>query len=121
VCQPEGQAHRSPFPGSGCQPVPGFRCTADGWSGWYPEQDPPGEAADKNLYDLPPEEDAKVPTVAESLEVALAALKADHDFLLKGGVFTKEMLEAYIELKTEEARLVSTQVHPIEFELYYSC
>jgi hypothetical protein len=47
--------------------------------------------------------------VAESLEVALAALKADHDFLLQGGVFTKEMLEAYIELKTEEARLVSTQ------------
>jgi hypothetical protein len=72
----------------------------------------PGEAADKNLYDLPPEEDAKVPTVAESLEVALAALKADHDFLLKGGVFTKEMLEAYIELKTEEARLVSTHGAP---------
>ena len=81
----------------------------------------PGEAADKNLYDLPPEEDAKVPTVAESLEVALAALKADHDFLLKGGVFTKEMLEAYIDLKTEEARLVSTMVHPVEFDLYYSC
>ncbi|MCD6060214.1 MAG: glnA [Moraxellaceae bacterium] len=51
----------------------------------------------------------------------LAALQADHDFLLKGGVFTKEMLDAYIELKTEEARMVSTQVHPIEFELYYSC
>ena len=81
----------------------------------------PGEAADKNLYDLPPEEDAKVPTVAESLEVALAALKTDHDFLLKGGVFTKEMLEAYIDLKTEEARLVSTMVHPVEFDLYYSC
>ncbi|HQV40808.1 MAG: type I glutamate--ammonia ligase [Moraxellaceae bacterium] len=81
----------------------------------------PGEAADKNLYDLPPEEDALVPTVAESLEVALAALKADHEFLLKGGVFGKEMLDAYIELKTEEARLVSTMVHPIEFDLYYSC
>lgn len=81
----------------------------------------PGEAADKNLYDLPPEEDALVPTVAESLEVALAALKADNEFLLKGGVFTKEMLDAYIELKTEEARLVSTMVHPIEFDLYYSC
>ena len=51
----------------------------------------------------------------------MAALKADHEFLLQGGVFTKEMLEAYIELKTEEARLVSTQVHPIEFDLYYSC
>ncbi|MDP2226990.1 MAG: glutamine synthetase, partial [Moraxellaceae bacterium] len=76
---------------------------------------------DKDLYDLPPEEDALVPTVAENLETALAALKADHEFLLKGGVFTKEMLDAYIELKTEEARLVSTSVHPVEFELYYSC
>ena len=81
----------------------------------------PGEAADKNLYDLPPEEEAKIPTVAHSLEMALDALKADHDFLLKGGVFTKEMLDAYIELKTEEARRVSTTTHPVEFDMYYSC
>ncbi len=81
----------------------------------------PGDPADKNLYDLPPEEDALVPTVAENLETALAALKADHEFLLKGGVFSKAMIDAYIELKTEEARRVSTQVHPIEFDLYYSC
>ncbi len=81
----------------------------------------PGDPADKNLYDLPPEEDALVPTVAENLETALAALKADHEFLLKGGVFTPAMIEAYIDLKTEEARRVSTQVHPVEFDLYYSC
>ena len=81
----------------------------------------PGEAADKNLYDLPPEEEALIPTVAENLEVALQALKDDHEFLLKGDVFTKEMLEAYIALKQEEAQRVNITVHPVEFDLYYGC
>lgn len=81
----------------------------------------PGEAADKNLYDLPPEEEAKIPTVAHSLEMALDALKADHDYLTKGGVFTKEMLDAYIELKMEDVRRLNTTTHPVEFEMYYSC
>lgn len=81
----------------------------------------PGEAADKNLYDLPPEEEAQIPTVAESLDVALQALKDDHEFLLKGDVFTKEMLEAYIALKQEEVQRVNITVHPVEFDLYYSC
>ncbi|WP_352337524.1 type I glutamate--ammonia ligase [Psychrobacter sp. 16-MNA-CIBAN-0192] len=81
----------------------------------------PGEAADKNLYDLPPEEEALIPTVAENLEVALQALREDHEFLLKGDVFTKEMLEAYIALKEEEVQRVNITVHPVEFDLYYSC
>ena len=81
----------------------------------------PGEAADKNLYDLPPEEEAQIPTVAENLEVALQALKDDHEFLLKGDVFTKDMLEGYIELKEEEVRRLNTTVHPVEFDMYYSC
>lgn len=81
----------------------------------------PGEAADKNLYDLPPEEEVLIPTVAENLEVALQALKDDHEFLLKGDVFTKEMLEAYIALKQEEVQRVNITVHPVEFDLYYSC
>jgi glutamine synthetase len=59
----------------------------------------PGEAMDKNLYDLPPEELAEVPTVCGSLREALDSLAADHDFLLKGDVFTKDQIEAYIELK----------------------
>ncbi|MGO1513282.1 MAG: type I glutamate--ammonia ligase, partial [Psychrobacter sp.] len=67
----------------------------------------PGEAADKNLYDLPPEEEAQIPTVAENLEVALQALKDDHDFLLKGDVFTEDMLEAFIALKEEEVQRVN--------------
>ena len=62
----------------------------------------PGEAADKNLYDLPPEEDAKIPTVCAGLDQALDALDADREFLTRGGVFTDSMLDAYIELKTSE-------------------
>ena len=81
----------------------------------------PGEAADKNLYDLPPEEEAQIPTVAENLEVALQALRDDHEFLLKGDVFTTEMIDAYIALKEEEVQRVNITVHPVEFDLYYSC
>ncbi|MGO2998019.1 MAG: type I glutamate--ammonia ligase [Moraxellaceae bacterium] len=81
----------------------------------------PGEAADKNLYDLPPEEEAQIPTVAESLDVALQALKDDHDFLLKGDVFTKDMLEAFIALKEDEVQRLNVTVHPVEFDMYYSC
>lgn len=81
----------------------------------------PGEAADKNLYDLPPEEEAQIPTVAESLEVALQALKDDHEFLLKGDVFTKDMLEAFIALKEKEVQRLNVTVHPVEFDMYYSC
>ncbi|MGM8870648.1 type I glutamate--ammonia ligase [Psychrobacter sp. 2Y5] len=81
----------------------------------------PGDAADKNLYDLPPEEEAQIPTVAENLEIALQALRDDHEFLLKGDVFTEEMLEAFIALKEEEVQRVNVTVHPVEFDLYYSC
>ena len=81
----------------------------------------PGDAADKNLYDLPPEEEAQIPTVAENLEGALQALKDDMDFLLKGDVFSKEMLEAYIALKQEEAQRLNVTVHPVEMDMYYSC
>ena len=59
---------------------------------------------DKNLYDLPPAELAKVPTVCGSLREALDSLQADHDFLLKGDVFTKDQIDAYIELKWAEVR-----------------
>ncbi|MGP9689044.1 type I glutamate--ammonia ligase [Psychrobacter sp. AOP22-C1-C5] len=81
----------------------------------------PGEAADKNLYDLPPEEEAQIPTVAESLDVALQALRDDHEFLLKGDVFTEDMLEAFIALKEEEVQRLNITVHPVEFDMYYSC
>lgn len=80
----------------------------------------PGEAMDKNLYDLPPEELQDVPTVCGSLREALEALEADHDFLMKGDVFTKEMIEGYLDLRWEEVKAYETMPHPIEFAMYYS-
>ena len=81
----------------------------------------PGEAMDKNLYDLPAEELAGIPTVCGSLREALDELKADHEFLLAGDVFTKGQIEAYIELKREELAMYEMTPHPVEFAMYYSC
>ncbi len=80
----------------------------------------PGDAMDKNLYDLPPAELAEVPTVCGSLREALEALEADHDFLLQGDVFTKDQIEAYAELKWEEVSRFETTPTPGEFDMYYS-
>lgn len=80
----------------------------------------PGEAATKDLYDLPPEEEAEIPTVCSSLEQALAALDADREFLTKGGVFSDDFIDSYIELKETEIQKINMTPHPVEFELYYS-
>ena len=80
----------------------------------------PGEAMDKNLYDLPPEEAKEIPQVAGSLEEALNALDADREFLTAGGVFTNDAIDAYIALRIEENDRVRMTPHPVEFELYYS-
>ena len=81
----------------------------------------PGDPADKNLYDLPPEESKEIPQVCGSLKEALESLDADRDFLLRGGVFSNEFLDAYIAIKSAEELRVRTFVHPLEYELYYSC
>jgi glutamine synthetase len=80
----------------------------------------PGEAMDKNLYDLPPAELADVPTVCGSLREALDALEADMDFLLKGDVFGREQIQAYVELKREEVARWEMTPSPVEFDMYYS-
>jgi glutamine synthetase len=80
----------------------------------------PGEAMDKNLYDLPPAELAQVPTVCGSLREALESLEADHDYLLKGDVFTKDQIESYIELKWPEVARWEMTPSPVEFDMYYS-
>jgi glutamine synthetase type I len=80
----------------------------------------PGEAASKDLYHLPPEEDAKIPTVCHSLDQALEALDGDRKFLTKGGVFTDAMIDAYIELKMTEVTRFRMTTHPVEFDMYYS-
>ena len=81
----------------------------------------PGEAADKDLYDLPPEELAGIPTVCGSLREALNALEDDHEFLLAGDVFTRDQIEGYAELKWEEVYNFEHTPHPVEFKMYYSC
>jgi glutamine synthetase len=81
----------------------------------------PGEPLDKNIYELPPEEASRVPKVPASLGEALDCLEADHEFLLKGDVFTKDFLEMWIDYKRKEADAIRLRPHPIEFHLYYDC
>ncbi len=80
----------------------------------------PGDAMDKDLYDLPPEEAAEIPTVSESLQQALQALDEDREFLTSGGVFSNDYIDAYIKLKQQDVAAVNMTTHPMEFELYYS-
>jgi glutamine synthetase type I len=80
----------------------------------------PGDPMDKNLYDLPPEEAAKVPNSCASLDEALDNLDKDRDFLIRGDVFSNDMLDAYIDLKMEEITRLRMTTHPIEFDMYYS-
>ncbi|SEP76172.1 glutamine synthetase [Ectothiorhodospira magna] len=80
----------------------------------------PGEAMDKNLYDLPPEEEKQIPQVCHALDQALEALDKDRAFLTAGGVFTDDMIDAYIDLKMEEVTRLRMTTHPVEFDLYYS-
>ncbi|MCG8441543.1 MAG: glutamine synthetase, partial [Caulobacterales bacterium] len=81
----------------------------------------PGDPMDKDLYDLPPEELQGIPTVCGSLREACEALDADRDFLKKGGVFTDDQIDGYLELKMEEVSRFETHPHPVEFAMYYSC
>jgi len=81
----------------------------------------PGEAASKDLYHLPPEEHAKIPQVCGSLREALEHLDKDRAFLTAGGVFDNDMIDAYIELKTQDCDRSHFAVHPVEFDMYYSC
>ena len=80
----------------------------------------PGEAMDKDLYDLPAEEAAEIPKVAESLDIALQALDSDREFLTAGGVFSSDFIDSYITLKSQDVAAINTAVHPLEFEMYYS-
>ena len=81
----------------------------------------PGEPMDTGLYALSPEEASQIPPVCGSLYQALASLDADREFLTAGGVFDDDQINAYIDLKMEEAHRVSMHPHPVEFDLYYKC
>jgi glutamine synthetase len=80
----------------------------------------PGDPADKDLYHLPPKELARIPTVCGSLQESITALEKDHDFLLKGDVFTKDLIDSYLDLKREEWDRFRLAPHPIEYDMYYS-
>lgn len=80
----------------------------------------PGKAVDENLYDLPPEKVKSFPSLCSSLEQALDSLEKDYKFLLKGDVFTKEIITSYISVKREEVTRLNMSTHPVEFDLYYS-
>ena len=80
----------------------------------------PGNPAEKDLYDLEPEEEKDIPTVCASLDQSLAALDADRSFLTAGGVFTDDMIDGYIALKMEEVTRFRSTTHPVEFSMYYS-
>jgi len=80
----------------------------------------PGDAMDKDLYDLPPEEEAAIPQVCHSFDQALESLDADRKFLTEGGVFTDDMIDGFIKLKMEEVTRLRMSTHPVEFDMYYS-
>ena len=80
----------------------------------------PGDAADKDLYDLPREEALAIPTVCSSLDQALESLDADREFLNAGGVFTNDLIDGFIDLKMEEVTRLRMTTHPVEFDMYYS-
>jgi len=79
----------------------------------------PGPPLDKNSYELSPDEEAAIPKVPASLEEALQALEDDHEFLLRGGVFTSDVLEVWVEYKRQEIDQVRLRPHPWEFHLYF--
>jgi glutamine synthetase len=120
VSSPKGKRVEVRFPDPTANPYLAFSAMLMAGLDGIQNKIHPGEAMDKNLYDLPPEELKNVPTVCGSLREALLALEADHAFLLKGDVFSKDMIEAYLELKWEEVYAFEHTPHPIEFQMYYS-
>ena len=79
----------------------------------------PGPPSDKDLYDLPPEEEKNIPTVCHSLDQALEALDQDRDFLKAGGVFSDDFIDSYIALKSKEVTRFRAATHPLEYAMYY--
>ena len=120
VASPKGKRVEVRFPDPAANPYLGYAAMLMAGLDGIQNRIHPGDAMDKNLYDLPPEELKDVPTVCGSLREALEALRADHAFLTKGDVFTADQIESYIELKYEEVHAYEHTPHPIEYQMYYS-
>ncbi|MFZ1388826.1 MAG: glutamate--ammonia ligase [Thiolinea sp.] len=121
VASPKGRRIEVRFPDPSANPYLAFAALMMAGVDGIKNKIHPGEAMDKDLYDLPPEEDKLIPKVCHSLDMALEALDKDREFLLAGGVFSNDMIDAYIELKTQEVTRFRMTTHPVEFDMYYSC
>jgi glutamine synthetase len=121
VGNPKGRRVEVRFPDSTANPYLAFSALLMAGLDGIKNRIHPGEAMDKDLYDLPPEEEALIPQVAFSLDQALDALNQDREFLKAGSVFTDDVIDAYIALKNEEVQRMRLATHPVEFDLYYSC
>ncbi|ADE13735.1 glutamine synthetase, type I [Nitrosococcus halophilus Nc 4] len=120
VTSPKARRIEVRFPDSTANPYFAFTAMLMAGLDGIQNQIHPGDAMDKNLYDLPPEEMKEIPTVCFSLEQALEALDRDRDFLKGGGVFTDDAIDAYIALKMDDVTRLRMTTHPIEFDMYYS-
>ncbi len=120
VANPKGRRVEARFPDPLMNPYLGFAALLMAGLDGVQNKIHPGEAASKDLYHLPPEEDALIPTVCSSLDQALEYLDKDREFLTRGGVFSDTMIDAYIELKMQEVQRFRMTTHPIEFDMYYS-
>jgi glutamine synthetase len=120
VRNPKGRRIEVRFPDSTANPYLAFSAMLMAGLDGIQNKIHPGEAMDKDLYDLPPEEEKNIPQVCHSFDQALDALDADREFLTKGGVFTNDVIDAYIALKMEEVTRLRMSTHPAEYDMYYS-
>jgi glutamine synthetase len=120
VSNPKARRIEVRFPDSAANPYFAFAAMMMAGLDGIQKKMNPGEAADKDLYDLEPEEAKHIPQVCSSLEMALEALDKDRDFLKKGGVFTDDVIDAYIGLKMQEVTRYRMSTHPVELDMYYS-
>ncbi|GGO05832.1 glutamine synthetase [Iodidimonas muriae] len=120
VSSPKGKRVEVRFPDATANPYLAFSAMLMAGLDGIENRIHPGDAMDKDLYALPPEELTGVPTVARSLREALEALQSDSDFLKKGDVFSQDQIDAYVHLKFEEVTRFELSPHPIEFDMYYS-
>jgi glutamine synthetase len=120
VSNPKARRIEVRFPDSSANPYLAFAAMLMAGLDGIKNKIDPGEAADKDLYDLPAEEEAKIPQVAFSLDEALKALDTDRAFLTEGGVFDDDTIDGFIKLKEQEVQRYRMAVHPCEFDMYYS-
>ena len=118
---PKGKRIEVRFPDASANPYLAFAAMLMAGLDGIQNKIHPGDPSDKDLYDLPPEEGKAIPTVASSLTMALEALDADREFLTRGGVFSDDMIDAFIALKSGEVQRLDMTTHPVEFAMYYSC